>query len=292
MHSSYLKWVGSKAKIINHVVEAIGDVDGTFYDVFGGSGTVTLNVKAKHRVLNDLNVDLINCHKEVISDWKPMSFKLQEMSEDYMAIIDPDSKTQHKMRKEWFEHNLRDIYNLLSSGSQLKSQLFLCLNRLCFNGLYRVNLDGIYNVGVGSYKTVYVPNTELKHFHNTMQDVELTTMDFEMCIARAKRGDTVYIDPPYLKDNTSMTDFSYCEGGFTVDDHIRLAECCEKAAARGVRVVVSNADVPLARKLYKTATKLSRIYAQRSVSCKGDKREKAKEIIAVWYGDEVFGKVA
>ena len=292
MKKTYLKWVGGKTRILPQVIEAIGDVEGTFFDVFGGSGVVALNVKAQYRVVNDLNDNLIACHKHVVADWKPLSFKLQQLSEDYLALKHEDPVEQQKLRKEYYTKCIRNIFNNLSQNSQYKAAMFLGLNRLGFNGLWRVNADGENNVSVGKYNTVYTPNFEMKQFATEMSKTEFTCMDFEMIMQRANRGDCVYIDPPYLKANTSMTDFSYCEGGFDVHDHKRLAECIKRTVNRGVRVVVSNADTPLARELYKSATKMTNLAAHRSISCKGGSRGLANELLCTWYGNEKLSEAA
>jgi len=258
MKKPYLRWVGSKQRILSNVLSAIGEVKGTFIEPFVGTGVVAMNVKADKYVLNDLNSKLIRTHKAVILSPTEVMIKLN----NFIALG----------RDAYYK--LRDQFNQPCDDITLAS-LFIYLNRCGFQGLYRENLKGMFNTPVGS-GNIKKDNNDIYNF--SLNSDDFTTDDFIICIDKSKQGDVIYADPPYVNATDTITAFKYTKGGFGMPEQIKLRDGLLRASERDVRIIASNADTPAVRELYKKF-KITEVEVQRSVSANGTARGKIKELI-------------
>lgn len=232
-----------------------------------GSGAVFLNSDYGHYLLGDSNPDLINL------------FQCLKEQQNKFIVYCSGFFTEEKNSEDWF-YKYRTEFNKISQGKR-KAALFLYLNRHCYNGLCRYNSRSEFNTPFGRYKKPYFPKKEMQCFIELSVNAEFITANFDETMKQAKPGDVVYCDPPYapLTNTAYFTD--YHVGGFNWDDQMLLAEMARTLAANSIQVLISNHNTREIRKLYKGA-KLYKFEVQRTISCKGNNRRKADELLAVF----------
>ena len=156
---------------------------------------------------------------------------------------------------------------------------FIYLNRTCFNGLYRVNKKGMFNVPFGAYTNPTICDEEnLRAVSEALRGTKIISANFEATLETAKRGDVVYCDPPYLPVSITANFTTYTVGGFGLVDQTRLRDVAKALDARGVHVLLSNSDTPLVRKLYK-GFRIEEVQAPRRVNSKAGKRGNVGELL-------------
>ena len=175
---------------------------------------------------------------------------------------------------------LRRIFNM-TTDIKLKTALFLYINKYGYNGLCRYNASGKINVPFGRYKKPYFPEKELHVLASKLSHSKLYSLDFEDVFKKAKAGDVFYCDPPYvpLSDTSNFT--AYSAGGFSLEQQQRLADLSLALSKQGIPVVLSNHFTPITQKLYRHARKY-KVEVRRLISCDGENRNMAKEVIAVY----------
>ena len=179
-------------------------------------------------------------------------------------------------------YEFRNEFNSCTD-KQRRASLFVYLNRHCYNGLCRYNSKGIFNTPFGRYTRPRVPRKEMLHFIETAAHATFECADYQDTMNKAKRGDVVYCDPPYVPLSATSYFTDYHVGGFNWDDQILLAEKAEHLAKQGVRVVISNHDTKKTRSLYKERNaKITIFDVQRTISCNPSNRKKAKELLAIF----------
>ncbi len=263
---SILKWLGNKIRVMDALQQHIGKPN-TFVEPFGGSFVVSLNTHATEYRIGDINSDIIDLYNAVLSD----NNFIDTAKQYYINGIDREKF--NKMRDEF--NKTRCPY------------IFLYLNRHCFNGLTRYNKSGNYNSPFGEYDKVHFPEEEIKNFKNKFSGITFKNTSFNdpSYYTDLGEGDVVYFDPPYLPASETADFTAYTKEGFSMEQQEELADICQSLATNGVRVIVSNHDVPMARTLYKGA-KFQQISVTRSISASAGSRKKASEIFAVWNGND------
>lgn len=223
--------------------------------------------KHERFLLADVNADLINLYQ--------------------MLAVVPDSVIAEAMKA--FRHLndvenytvIREAFNAQKLNATERAAAFLYLNRHCFNGLMRYNLDGFFNVGWGKYKAPYFPEEEIRAFRQKSHVCVFMNAGFERTLRLAGDGDVVYCDPPYEPMPGTAGFTSYASGGFSWDSQVALAESCAAAHQRGAKVFISNSTAPRVIELYEQhGFTLHRVNARRSISSKGSTRETANDIVA------------
>lgn len=273
-----LKWAGGKAKLAAKIDKVFGGpCEGTYYEPFCGAASVFLYRRAAGRVeravLSDANRRLINFYTVVRDD--PVGL---------LAECDalPDLSSDR-----WLDeyYAVRDAFNGADRnlGVGQAARMFW-LNRTCFNGLYRENASGGFNVPVGSFKRPRLPGRQhILRVSELLQGVELVCGDFDAHLLAAGPGDQVYCDPPYVPLSTTSKFTRYSLGDFGPPEQSRLAELAAEAGERGAQVVLSNHDTPVVRnELYTQARGFEcahRLKVRRSISAKTGTRGLAGELI-------------
>ena len=272
---SFLKYAGSKAKILPTVLAEINRhkvVD--YVEPFLGSGVVAANLNAKSFKMNDGNPDIALLHNAVIKS--PLEVVAACNRIWWMGEL-PDGY-----------YSIRDKFNLRDSDDIDRAAQFIFLNRFGYNGLVRYNKSGGFNVPVGKSGSLpKVPKSAICAMSNALGGRlhgggVVTANDFGVNMESAEDGSTIYCDSPYVPMSASMSDISYTSDGFKHKDQIRLAEMAEDCYLRGCRVLLSNHDNEVTRKLYQNATRIVSLDVQRTISCKGGERMKVKELIAIY----------
>lgn len=273
---SPLKWAGGKTRVLPTLVPVLEALPlgpkGRFIEPFAGSLTVLLNLPAVPSVVCDKNAVLMNFYAALKAHGASFVSSLE-------PLFTPSGNT-----REVFD-GLRAEFNA-SHDPERRAQIFIYLNKHAFNGLYRENSKGVFNVPFGRFELVSFPRDELLHLAERLRHVTLApTGDFERLVDEAQAGDVVYCDPAYvpLSDTSNFT--SYGADGFDFDDQFRLARAAERAALRGASVVISNHDTELSRDLYARA-EIMNFNIQRSISRAGAERRKAPELLAIYRPSE------
>jgi DNA adenine methylase len=261
----FLKWAGGKYRVLDKLKQSLPKAE-CLIEPFLGSGAVFINTNYEYYKLNDINPDVINFYKSL------KAYK-HEFIESCSALFTPanNDKNQYLAKREEFNNAPLDDIR--------RQQLFLYLNRHCYNGLCRYNLSGIFNVPFGSYKKPYFPSLELSIFAEKLDRAELYNDDFSVVMSEANENCVVYCDPPYIPLNDTAYFTSYTKAGFPHQQQINLVKAAIKARNTGANVVISNHDNHASRDLYSAAS-LRKIYVKRSISCNGKKRKQVAEIIA------------
>ena len=157
---------------------------------------------------------------------------------------------------------------------------FIYLNKTCFNGLWRVNSKGVFNVPWGKLKNPLIFDEEgLRTCGNRLKGAHITRGDFGKAAAKARKGDLVYFDPPYLPLTASASFSKYAKDDFTVEDHQRLANLIKTLTKNGVHVILSNSDTPLSREIFGPVLTLRQVSMNRSISASGNSRKPVMEIL-------------
>ena len=264
---TFLKWAGNKTSVVDKIAPYL--VGETLIEPFSGSCAVSLNSSFKNYICNDINADLIN-----------MYHLIQNNAEDYIEKV----KLLFKNGNDRERYNeLRTIYNT-TLDKDLKSQIFLYLNKHCFNGLCRYNNKGIFNTPFGSYSSPYFPEKEILEFHNyTKNNFEFLSIDFSEIFLRADNNTVIYCDPPYLK-LTKTADFTnYAKDGFSYNKHLQLRDLAIQYSSEiKCTVIISNHDTSETRELYKDANELISFNVKRTISSKATNRTQAPELLAIY----------
>ncbi len=269
----FVKWAGGKRQIIDKLKQYIPNNYNCYYEPFIGGGALFFELAPKVAVINDSNKELMNVYK-VLCDHEKYT-KMCKVLNRYEA--NHSEEFYYEVRNMDKEKN----FNRLSDYKKAARTLYL--NKSCFNGLYRVNSKGQFNVPFNKNKKVNTYDGEnllTIHMHLNMNDITIENVDFEECVKTAKKGDFVYFDPPYDSDTSTFN--SYTEEGFGKEEQRRLAKVFKELDERGVYVMLSNHNTILINELYKDYN-IHIIEAKRSINSKGSKRGNVEELIITNY---------
>lgn len=291
----FIKWVGGKSQLIEQLDALLpADFDNwnnvTYIEPFVGGGAMLFYMlqrypNIQHAIINDINPDLATCYRTVRDNPNQLIESLRDIESAYFALQSEEG------RKEFFMA-VRDRYNEKNLDPIENTTKFFFLNRTCFNGLYRVNKKGLFNVPFGKYSnpTICDPETILKD-SELMQRVEILNGDFEGTFEYAHGNTLFYFDPPYrpLSDTSSFND--YAKEAFNDAAQIRLKEYCDRIDEAGFRFMLSNSDCKGKNEednffdvLY-AAYQIDRVWASRSINSNPNKRGKLTEILVRNYVD-------
>jgi DNA adenine methylase len=262
----FLKWAGGKGQLLGELRALVPAVRGRYFEPFLGGGALFFDLLPKKGVLSDVNAEIVECYATVRDHVGELvrALKCHHYDvEHYYAVRDADPKKLSPV-----ERAARTIF----------------LNKTGFNGLYRVNRSGKFNVPFGRYaKPLICDEKNLRACSAALAKVELVVSDFEQAASRAKRGDFVYFDPPYVPLSRTATFTAYAPGGFGAEEQTRLANLFDRLARRGVEVLLSNSDVPEIRELYR-AYRIEIVKAARSINSKGSRRGPVSEVLVTSRG--------
>lgn len=285
----FIKWVGGKGQLIEQLDAQLPADFGnwekvTYIEPFIGGGAMLFYMlqhypNIRHAVINDINPDLATCYRTVRDNPESLIESLKNIENAYLTLPSEEA------RKEFFMA-ARDRYNEKNLDPIENTTKFFFLNRTCFNGLYRVNKKGLFNVPFGKYAnpTICDPET-IRKDSKLLQRVEILTGDFEETFAHANGNTLFYFDPPYrpLSDTSSFKD--YAKEAFNDDAQIRLKEFCDRIHETGFKFMLSNSDCKGKNEednffdvLYSSYI-IERVWAARSINANPNKRGKLTEIL-------------
>ena len=271
-----LKWAGGKSRLAEQISGVFGGpCEGTYFEPFLGSASVFLYLKSHglvdRVVLADVNPKLIEVHLAVRD-------QVDAVLEAFAYLPSDDWRERY--------YDVREAYNEGPWTGPEHAARFFWLNRAGFNGLYRENRRGLFNVPIGSYKRINLPSRERFHaVSEQLQDAELIAASFEDVMRRAGPEDHVYCDPPYVPLSATASFTGYSSSPFGLTEQRGLAKCAQDAGKRGARVVLSNHDLPIVREdLYATTSGFkhaARPRVARAISRAAHKRKAVTEMLAV-----------
>ena len=285
----FIKWVGGKTQLIEQLDAQLPADFGnwknaTYIEPFVGGGAMLFYMlqrypNIQHAIINDINLDLTICYQTVKNNPEQLIDSLHDIENAYLALQTEEEKKDFFMavRKRYNEKNLDPIENTTK---------FFFLNKTCFNGLYRVNKKGLFNVPFGKYTNPTICDPEIiREDSKLLQRVEILNGDFETTLEYAHGNTLFYFDPPYrpLSDTSSFN--NYTKEAFNDDAQIRLKRYCDRIHNAGFKFMLSNSDCKGKNEtdnffdvLYE-AYKIERVWASRSINSNSNKRGKLTEIL-------------
>jgi DNA adenine methylase len=263
----FLKWVGGKRQLLPVILKALPQRHVRLYtEPFLGGGAIFFELARLGRidraVLCDTNAELIETYRAV-----------KETPEDVIHALGD----HRNLEKHYYAVRALDPA-LLSPPERAARAIYL--NRCGYNGLYRVNLTGKFNVPFGRYANPTICDAEgLRAASRALQRAELIVGDFSAPVAKLRRGDLAYFDPPYVPLSVTSSFTAYTRDGFTLDDQRRLRDQALVLKRRGVSVLLSNSSAPSVYELYRGDFTCTKVAARRMVNCNGDGRGRINELL-------------
>lgn len=272
----FVKWVGGKRQLLKQFKELglyppedFDPINSTYHEPFVGGGAVFLDLLPKKAVLADLNPELTATYKVIKNDVDALIKLLKKYKYDKDFYTKIRSKNINKL-----------------SDLQIAAR-FIYLNRTCFNGLYRVNQKGEFNVPIGDYTNPLICDVDnLKKISKALKNVKIYNEDYKKVLTRAKKGDFIYFDPPYYPVNRTSNFTGYTAQGFFEKEQTELRDIFVELHKRGCFVMLSNSDTPFINKLYSKLDKkikVNKVMAGRNINSKATKRGKIKEVLVINY---------
>lgn len=263
-----MKWAGGKGGLLKKLEPFFPDEFDTYFEPFVGGGAVFFHLKPPRAVINDLNRELMDVYENVKNDVEAL-----------MAALDKQQK--YVDDKEYFYKMRGKNPNRMKPINQAARTIFL--NKTCFNGIYRVNAKGVFNVPFGDMNNPTLCEREnLLECSKVLKNTEIISGDYKALLPRIMKGDFVYLDPPYVPLSETAHFTSYTRGGFGEEEQKELKEFCDKLDSRGVQFLLNNSDTELVRDLY-SSFKIVVIEARRSLAASGDSRKPAREMVVTNY---------
>lgn len=270
----FIKWAGGKTQLVDELVDRLPVVFNNYHEPFLGGGALFFNLyregKIKHARISDLNSELIDVYCAIRNK--------------RTAVINELSKYPHD---EEFYYQLRSK-NPSELSLPVRAARMIYMNKTGYNGLYRVNKSGGFNVPFGRYKNPkYLDKENLQAVSSALQNVDIHNASFETVLDYAKEGDLVYFDPPYVPVSQTSNFISYQADGFSINDQRRLRDICIELTKRNVYIILSNSDTQTVRDLFSSYTfEISEVLANRSINCNSNRRGKMTELIVTNYPTE------
>ena len=268
-----IKWAGGKRQLIEEIRKRMPKEFGTYREPFLGGGALFFELNPEKAVLNDSNPQLMGTYRQVSENPTALRGILDEIKAEYAAF-----GTQEE--KDSFYYGKRSRYNELIVSNEQTTEtaaLFIFLNKTAFNGVYRVNSEGLFNVPTSHRKSVELYDAEnFRKASEALKNAELLCGDFEDACAGAEEGDFVFFDSPYYE-----TFDGYRKGGFSEADHRRLAVLFRTLSEKGVRCMLTNSDEEFVKELY-SGFRIETVEVKRMVNRNASGRT-GREIIVTGY---------
>ena len=271
----FVKWVGGKRQLLAqfrlmnlYPPEKFDPKSGKYFEPFVGGGAVFFDLLPETAYLSDLNNELVITYNVIKSDVENLIKSLKK----------------HKLDKEYFL-KIRAQNPETLSDLNIASR-FIYLNRTCFNGMYRVNSKGGFNVPFGKYTNPLIcDENNLRKASKALKNVEIKKQDYKEVLKKAKKGDFVYFDPPYYPVSKTASFTSYTSESFLDKEQIELRDTFVELHKRGCFVMLSNSDTPFINKIYSeiTGVNITKVQAGRAINSNASKRGKITEVLVTNY---------
>lgn len=285
----FVKWVGGKSQLVDEIEKLLPTAEEMVLTKYAepmvGGGALFFSILSKYDFeelyISDINAELINAYQAVKNDVDNLIAKLNEMQ---MLFLPMDENG-----RKYFYYTVRERFNsstLTEETATEKAAQFIFLNKTCFNGLYRVNRKGQFNVPMGAYKNPTICDDEnLRNIHEALQNVTIVCGDYSLSKSFIDKDTFVYLDPPYRPISETSAFTAYNIDAFDDNEQIRLSKFIDEINFSGAKIVLSNSDPKNVNEddnffddLYKNY-KINRVEATRAINSKGDKRGKINELL-------------
>lgn len=272
--SPFVKWAGGKTQLLKPLLDRMPKQFNTYFEPFVGGGALFLAVQPQSAVINDVNQQLINVYKQI-----------KDSPEKVISAINvldsvPCDKTRYMEIRQDFNNKI-----LAQEFDSYTAALMIWLNKHCFNGLYRVNSKGLFNVPYNNKSTgSSIDEQNIRDMSRYFRNITLEIIqgDFEKACQKVAQNDFVYFDSPYVPVSDTANFTSYTKQGFSVDDHKRLATLFKKLDSVGAKIMLSNHNVPLVHELYSDYY-IEVFNVRRAINSNATKRQ-GEEVIITNYG--------
>lgn len=271
----FVKWAGGKTQLLDVIVSHLPETFNRYFEPFVGGGALLFKLQPKAFSINDMNEELISVYKCLEDD-------------ELFDLLKKELLKHEENHSEEYYYQIRDMdrnEDFKNLPLYVRAGRMIYLNKACFNGLYRVNSKGFFNVPSGKKKTVCC--FDRKTFDNLNlffknRKIVITNVDFEQACKNAKSGDFVYFDPPYdtWEEKNSFT--SYDKNAFNKDSQIRLCNVFKDLSSKGVYVMLSNHNTKFINELYQ-GFHINVVPAKRMINSKGDGRGEVEEVLITNY---------
>ncbi len=267
----FVKWAGGKSQLLSQIKMAFPKKFSRFFEPFVGGGAVFFSLRPDDAVISDANFELINSYHVIKDDLKSLVSELQAIQMERIS---------------------RSFYNRYrgtdpaSLEPHIRAARFIFLNKTCYNGLYRVNRNGKFNVPFGKYTRMpkLYDQNNLMEIHDLLKKAQIMCSSYEIPLQRARRGDFVYLDPPYSSEPETLGFTSYTKESFSVSDQKRLASKFRELDRRGCLLMLSNSNTKLVRELYSDFRQTTlAVEADRMINCVGSERRGYSELVILNY---------
>lgn len=294
----FLKWAGGKGQLLKEIERYYPFSDGNitkYAEPFVGGGAVLFDILARYDLkevyISDINAELINTYCVIRDDINVLIDALYNMQNEFIPLNTEERKAYYAKKRERFNY-LKLVGN--ESFSSEKAALMIFLNKTCFNGLYRVNRKGLFNVPMGSYKNPLICDEgNLRAVSEKLQSVKVVCGDYRESADFIDENTFVYFDPPYrpLTDTASFT--AYTENMFNDEEQLELARFAEAVNKNGAKILISNSDPKNTNPeddffddIYSAFT-IKRVEASRMINCQAQSRGKIKELLISNYSEVI-----
>ena len=289
----FVKWAGGKTKLLKEIEQRLPMgfdewKNVTYVEPFVGGGAVLFHMLAKHKnikhaIINDINQVLMKAYSLVQQNPYAIVDGLRTLSNEFNKL--PSDKA-----REEFYYRTRTLYNSFPIPEDQHILFFLFLNKTCFNGLYRENKDGKFNVPFGRYQSICFDEKNVFEVHQALQNVDILCGDFNNVFRHVREGNAfIYVDPPYRPVSKDMNMFTqYDRSGFKDQDQQRLKDLCNIFGQRGCKIMISNSDsyiddeTSYFEQLYEGYL-IDRIQVTRTINTYNARELKPKEVIITNY---------
>ena len=268
--SPFVKWAGGKRQLLSQIRERMPKEYNNYYEPFIGGGAVLFELLPEQAIINDINIALINAYRQICDNPELFIKEIQRL----------DSEMWEDGKKYYY--SLRERYNDKLMQEELDVELaalFVFINKHCFNGLYRVNGKGLFNVPYNNSRKESIDEDVIRDISSYLKNVEILEGDFQAACAQAKKGDFVFIDSPYAPLNPTSFE-SYTKEGFDIESHKRLADLYDELTERGCYCMLTNHNTELINELYgNKGYKLDVVSVKRLINSDPSKRVGEEVII-------------
>lgn len=264
-----VKWVGGKRQLMFELLKNLPKSYNRYFEPFIGGGALFFELQPNNAYISDMNEELINLYS-VVRD------SVDELVHDL---------NKHEISKEYFLkiRNLDRMEKYFKLSNIERASRFIYLNRTCFNGMYRVNSKGEFNVPFGNYKNPrIIDENNLLNCSELLKKTEIKCADFSEILSKVQKDDFVYFDPPYVPLNETSSFTSYTKDGFDIDMQFKLRDVCNELDSMGVKFMLSNSDTKLVNELYANY-EIKKVFASRQINANADGRGKITEVLVKNY---------
>ena len=269
--SPVVKWAGGKRQLLPQLTKLLPQKFNVYYEPFVGGAALLTYLYNKNlitkAIASDTNEDLINLYETIKRDPVLLAYELGKLDLSNFSDI---------------YYSAREEFNRTPLFTPRKAALFIYLNRFGFNGIWRVNFKGRYNVPFGRHTNPHIPIEKISEFSKMLKRVTLLNKSFEYATVNAKKGDFVYFDPPYQPISKTSCFTDYTSQGFTIEHQAKLAENFKILDKKGVKIMLSNSAVTEIKDLY-NGFYLKNVPANRTINSDSSKRTGFKEVVITNY---------